>query len=69
MIYCQKYVAIKSMQNTAFEGVLKDLLEEAQTMQRLSHDYIVKMYGMSLPSKEQPLKLVSTWTKYNRQIC
>ena len=68
MISCQKYVAIKSMKNTAFDGVLKDLLEEAQTMQRLTHQYIVKMYGMSLPSKEEPLKLVSMWTEYN-QTC
>lgn len=59
MIYYQKFVAIKSLKNTAFDGVLKDVLEEAQTMQRLSHNFIVKMYGISLPSKEEPLKLVS----------
>lgn len=59
-----KYVAIKSLKNTAFDGVLKDVLEEAQTMQRLSHDYIVKMYGISLPSKEEPLKLVTEYASY-----
>jgi len=59
MVYFQKYVAIKSLKNTAFDGVLKGVLEEALTMQRLSNDYIVNMYGISLPSKEEPLKLVS----------
>ena len=59
MVYFQKYVAIKSLKNTAFDGVLKGVLEEALTMQRLSNDYIVNMYGISLTSKEEPLKLVS----------
>ena len=59
MVYYQIYVAIKSLKNTSFDGVLKDVLEEALTMQRLSHDYVVKMYGISLPFKEEPLKLVS----------
>jgi len=59
MVYFQKYVAIKSLKNTSFDGVLKGVLEEALTMQRLSNDYIVKMHGISLPFKEEPLKLVS----------
>ena len=65
MVYYQKKVAIKSLKNTAFDGVLKGVLEEAQTMQRLSHNYIVKMYGISLPFKEEPLKLVRMGTKIN----
>ena len=68
LCYYQKYVAIKSLKNTSLDGVLKGVLEEALTMQRLSHDYIVKMYGISLPCKEEPLKLVSMQTKYS-QTC
>ena len=64
IIYYQIYVAIKSLKNASLEGVL----EEAVTMQRLSHNYIVKMYGISLPFKEEPLKLVSIWPEYN-QTC
>ncbi|KAJ7381687.1 hypothetical protein OS493_039611, partial [Desmophyllum pertusum] len=58
------YVAIKSLKNTAFEGVLKGVLEEARTMQKLSHDNIVKMYGISLPFKDEPLKLVTEYAAY-----
>ena len=58
MVYYQKYVAIKSLKNTNFDGVLKSVLEEALTMQKLSHSNIVKMYGISLPFKDEPLKLV-----------
>ena len=42
------YVAIKSLKNASLEGVL----EEALTMQRLSHNYIVKMYGFPFLSKK-----------------
>lgn len=59
MAYYQSNVAIKSLKNTAVDGVLKCVLEEARTMQKLSHEFIVKMYGISLPFKEEPLKLVS----------
>ena len=58
MVYFQKYVAIKSLKNTAFDGVLQSVLEEARTMQKLSHNNIVKMYGISLPFRDEPLKLV-----------
>lgn len=55
----QKQVAIKSIKNTEFDGVLRCILQEAQTMQKLCHNNIVKLYGISLPSaKEQQLRLV-----------
>ena len=53
------YVAIKSIKNSAIDGVLKSVLQEAQTMQKLSHENIVKFYGISLPSGEEQLRLVS----------
>ena len=59
MVYYQKFVAIKSLKNADFDGVLESFLEEAQTMQKLSHSNIVQMYGISLPFKDEPLKLVS----------
>ena len=52
------YVAIKSIKNSAIDGVLKSVLQEAQTMQKLSHENIVKFYGISLPSGEEQLRLV-----------
>lgn len=59
MVYYQKFVAIKSLKNADFEGVLTSVLKEAQTMQKLCHSNIVTMYGISLPFKDEPLKLVS----------
>ena len=54
------HVAIKSMKNADIDGVLKSILQEAQTMQKLCHDYIVKLFGISLPSGDESLRLVCT---------
>ena len=55
-------MAIKSLKNTAGEEKLMDVLKEVNTMQRLSHDNIVKLYGITLPSKNaEQLKLVTTF--------
>lgn len=67
MVYYQKFVAIKSLKNTSFEGVLTSVLMEAQTMQKLCHSNIVKMYGISLPFKDEPLKLVSMFINCERE--
>lgn len=58
------YVAIKSIKNSAIDGVLKSVLQEAQTMQKLSHENIVKFYGISLPSGEEQLRLVTEFAPY-----
>ncbi|XP_078374560.1 uncharacterized protein LOC144658102 isoform X2 [Oculina patagonica] len=60
----EKFVAIKSIKNTAFDGVLKSVLEEARTMQKLAHTNIVKMYGITLPFGDEPLKLVTEFASY-----
>ncbi|XP_078374573.1 uncharacterized protein LOC144658113 isoform X2 [Oculina patagonica] len=59
-----KFVAIKSLKNADFEGVLTSVLKEAQTMQKLCHSNIVTMYGISLPYKDEPLKLVTEFASY-----
>lgn len=55
-----KYVAIKSILNTPIDGVL----QEAHTMQKLSHENIVKFYGISLPSGDKQLRLVTEFAPY-----
>ena len=51
-------MAIKSLKNMAVDGVYHSVLQEAETMLKLSHENIVKFYGISLPCGEKQLKLV-----------
>ena len=51
-------MAIKSIKDTGKEQ-LREVLMEVNTMQRLSHDNIVKLFGVTLPSRDSDqLKLV-----------
>ena len=51
-------MAIKSIKDTGQEQ-LREVLMEVNTMQRLSHDNIVKLFGVTLPSRDSDqLKLV-----------
>ena len=51
-------MAIKSIKDTG-EEQLREVLMEVNTMQRLSHDNIVKLFGVTLPSRDSDqLKLV-----------
>lgn len=56
--YYQILVAIKSIKDTG-EEQLREVLMEVNTMQRLSHDNIVKLFGVTLPTRDSDqLKLV-----------
>ena len=51
-------MAIKSIKDTG-EEQLREVLMEVNTMQRLSHDNIVKLFGVTLPTRDSnQLKLV-----------
>ncbi|PFX24039.1 ack-related non-receptor tyrosine kinase-like [Stylophora pistillata] len=57
-------VAVKSIKDTG-EEQLREVLMEVNTMQRLSHDNIVKLFGVTLPSRDtEQLKLITEYAAY-----